>query len=135
MFKIVKLLQAKKLHSLKQEGDDPETKRNLEGKMKNVVVNKEALEGTNAQTTRNIPSYNASATTPQEAYPLDKIILKGEWSFLEDLYVLLQAESEISANYPSFVRNRMYKLQDIQVCSNCIYQYSEMKHSAFQIHI
>ena len=106
--------QAKKLLSLKQE-DDPETKKDLDGKMKNVVVNKEALESSNAQISRNIPTYNASATTPQEAYPLDKIILKGEWGFLEDLYFLLQAESEISANYPSFVRNRIYKLQDIQV--------------------
>ncbi|XP_022964095.1 DNA-directed RNA polymerase I subunit rpa49-like [Cucurbita moschata] len=119
--------QAKKLLSLKQE-DDPETKKDLDGKMKNVVVNKEALESSNAQISRNIPTYNASATTPQEAYPLDKIILKGEWGFLEDLYFLLQAESEISANYPSFVRNRIYKLQDIQdeeekkkLC--CIYSY------------
>lgn len=114
LFDIVNLLQAKKLHSLKQE-DDPDTKKDLDVKMKNVVVNKEALESTNAQIARNIPTYNASATTPQEAYPLDKIILKGEWSFLEDLYFLLQEEAEISANYPSFVRNRIYKLQDVQV--------------------
>ncbi|XP_023547949.1 DNA-directed RNA polymerase I subunit rpa49-like [Cucurbita pepo subsp. pepo] len=105
--------QAKKLHSLKQE-DDPDTKKDLDGKMKNVVVNKEALESTGAQIARNIPTYNVSATTPREAYPLDKIILKGEWSYLEDLYSLLQEEAEISAKYPSFVRNRIYKLQDVQ---------------------
>ena len=108
------MLQAKKLHSLKQE-DDPDTKKDLDGKMKNVVVNKEALESTGAQIARNIPTYNVSATTPREAYPLDKIILKGEWSYLEDLYSLLQEEAEISAKYPSFVRNRIYKLQDVQV--------------------
>ncbi|XP_022151610.1 DNA-directed RNA polymerase I subunit rpa49 [Momordica charantia] len=105
--------QAKKLHSLKQV-DDSDTQKDLDEKMKNVVVNKEALEGTNAEIARNIPTYNASATTPQEAYPLDKIILMGEWSYLEDVYSLLRAEAEISANYPSFVRNRIYKLQDIQ---------------------
>ncbi|KAA0059416.1 DNA-directed RNA polymerase I subunit rpa49 [Cucumis melo var. makuwa] len=105
--------QAQKLHALKQE-DDPETKNDLDGRMKNVVVNKEALEGTQAEIARNIPAYNASATTPQEVYPLDKIILKGEWSFLEDLYFRLRETAEINATYPSFVRNRIYKLQDIQ---------------------
>lgn len=114
LFDFVNLLQAKKLHSLKQV-DDSDTQKDLDEKMKNVVVNKEALEGTNAEIARNIPTYNASATTPQEAYPLDKIILMGEWSYLEDVYSLLRAEAEISANYPSFVRNRIYKLQDIQV--------------------
>lgn len=133
------LLQALKLHALKQE-DDPDTKKDLDVRMKNVVVNKEALEGTHAEIARNIPMYNASATTPEEAYPLDKIILKGEWSFLEDLYFRLQETAEISANYPSFVRNRIYKLQDIQVwCqegSTCyLYEYSEIKHSSFLIHI
>lgn len=134
------MLQAQKLHALKQE-DDPETKNDLDGRMKNVVVNKEALEGTQAEIARNIPAYNASATTPQEVYPLDKIILKGEWSFLEDLYFRLRETAEINATYPSFVRNRIYKLQDIQVrCQegsgcNCLYEYSEIKYSSFLIHI
>lgn len=103
------------MNSLRQ-ADDPDSLKNLDVQIKNIVVNKDALESTDAHTTRNILPYNSSATSPEEAYPLDKIILKGEWSFLEDIYELLQGGREVSLNaYPTFISNRIYKLRDIQV--------------------
>lgn len=90
--------------------------------MQNVLVNEKALESTESHVTRNIPPYNASATTPQEAYVLDQIILKGEWDHLEDIYnILQQGEAVNFSSYPSFIRNRMEKLKKIEVF---IYVYS-----------
>ncbi|EOA32331.1 hypothetical protein CARUB_v10015593mg [Capsella rubella] len=65
---------------------------------------------------RNIPPYDASATTPIKAYPLDKIIEEEEWDSLQDIYLLLQDESVAAAvnAYPLFVRNRLHKLRDIE---------------------
>lgn len=107
--------QAKKKHALNQE-DDPNSQKELDGKIKEVKINKEALESTNAHFARNVPPYDASATSPREAYPLDKIILTGEWGFLEDIFELLQVGAEVASNtYPTFVCNRIHKLQEIEV--------------------
>jgi len=108
-------LQAKKRLALKQD-EDPDTQRNLDVKMKSVSVNKSALESTESHVSRNIPPYDTSATTPQEAYVLDKIILKGEWDYLEDIYNNLHQEEEADfSSYPTFVRNRIEKLRKIKV--------------------
>lgn len=108
-------MQAKKKLALRQD-EDPDSQRNLDVKMKSVTVNKKALESTESHVSRNIPPYDASATTPQEAYILDKIILKGEWDYLEDIYNNLQRgeEADFSA-YPTFVRNRIERLRKIKV--------------------
>lgn len=108
-------LQAKKLHSLKLD-NDPDSQKDLDGKIKEVVINKEALESTEPQSILNIPPYNTAATSPEEAYPVDKIIFKGEWNFLKDIYELLQKETEVSWDaYPTFISNRIHKLRQIQV--------------------
>lgn len=109
------ILQAKKKLAIRQD-DDPESRKNLDLKMKNVVVNKKALESTDSHVSRNVPPYDASATTPQEAYVLDKIILKGEWDYLEDIYNILQQgeEADFSA-YPTFICNRIQRLKKIKV--------------------
>ncbi|XP_010465269.1 PREDICTED: DNA-directed RNA polymerase I subunit rpa49 [Camelina sativa] len=96
-------------------GDDAETQKFLDGKLNELDINTGALEGTSSTVARNIPPYDASATSPREAYPLDKIIEKGEWNFLGDIYRLLQQETEAAPeSYPFFVRNRLYKLRDIK---------------------
>ncbi|EOA30600.1 hypothetical protein CARUB_v10013731mg [Capsella rubella] len=96
-------------------GDDAETQKFLDGKLNELDINVGALESTSSNVARNIPPYDASATTSREAYPLEKIIEKGEWSFLEDIYRLLQQETEAATDaYPVFVRNRLYKLRDIK---------------------
>lgn len=108
------LLQAKKKEALKQE-EDPESQKDLDVKMKNVAVNKQALESTEAHVSRNLPPYDVSATTPEEAYPLEKIIPKVEWDYLEDIYNLLQREGADFKDYPTFVCNRIERLKMIQV--------------------
>ncbi|GMI63904.1 hypothetical protein like AT3G13940 [Hibiscus trionum] len=95
---------------LKKEAD-PESQKELEKKIGQVAFDKEALADTSAIITRNIPPHDVSATTPLEAYPLDKIILKGDWDFLGDIYKLLEAGEKVSSNaYPHFVCNRIRKL-------------------------
>jgi DNA-directed RNA polymerase I subunit RPA49 len=114
-FNFIITWQAKKKHSLNQE-DNPKSQEVLGERIKEVKIKKEALESTGANITRNVPPYDASATTPQEAYPLDKIILTGEWGFLEDIFELLEAGANVPPNtYPTFVCNRIHKLQEIQV--------------------
>lgn len=119
-FNSIIVLQAKKKHSLNQE-DDPNSQKVLDRKIKEVKINKEALigsDGAEASVARNIPPYVANATTPQEAYPLDKIILMGEWDYIADIFELLQEKPKLASNaYPTFVSNRIDKLQGIQVWS------------------
>lgn len=108
-------MQDKKRHALNL-GDDPEAQNFLESKLNKVNVKTSALESTSSIVARNIPPYDASAATPGEVYPLEKIIEKGEWNFLEDIYWLLQEETGAATDaYPVFVRNRLDKLRDIKV--------------------
>ncbi|KAI5445987.1 DNA-directed RNA polymerase I subunit rpa49 [Lathyrus oleraceus] len=98
-----------------RKDEEPEAKKNLDEKMKNVEVKGIALANTEAHVTRHIPPYNTSATTPQEAYVLDKIILSLEWNHLQDIYYLLPKGEEADfSGYPTFVRNRIDRLKKIQ---------------------
>ncbi|KAF8379204.1 hypothetical protein HHK36_028633 [Tetracentron sinense] len=108
------ITRANKLESLNQK-EDPSAQKDLDRKIEGVVINKEALESAGAYTARNIPPHDSTATTPEKAYPLEKIILKGEWDYLLDVLELIQSEAEIDTKaYPSFVCNRFHKLGEIQ---------------------
>ncbi|GMJ16067.1 hypothetical protein like AT3G13940 [Hibiscus trionum] len=99
---------------LKKEAD-AESQKALEKKIGEVAFDKEALANTSAVVARNIPPHDVSATTPLEAYPLDKIILKGDWDFLGDIHKLLQVGEEVASSaYPHFVCNRIRKLDATQ---------------------
>ncbi|PKI39886.1 DNA-directed RNA polymerase I subunit rpa49 [Punica granatum] len=106
------ITQAKKLQSLQQE-DDPNSQNDLDKKIKEVEINKEALESSGAEIARNIPPYNLAATDPKEAYPVEKIILGGEWDHITDILELVKWEKKLSPDdYPEFVRNRVHKLEE-----------------------
>uniref|UniRef100_A0A7N0RIN6 DNA-directed RNA polymerase I subunit rpa49 n=1 Tax=Kalanchoe fedtschenkoi TaxID=63787 RepID=A0A7N0RIN6_KALFE len=106
---------AKKLDALNQK-HAPEVVEELEKKMKDLKTNQKALELEGAAVNnRGVPHYNIDATTPQQAYPLDRIILEGEWDYLLDIYELVQAGSALDpSSYPSFVCNRAHRLKEIQ---------------------
>lgn len=108
------MLQAKKFQALRQEGD-PESQKDLDLKLKNVLVNKQALESTEAHISRNIPPHDVSATTPEQAYPLEKIIPNVEWDYLQDIYNLLQQDGADFNGYPTFICNRIERLKKIKV--------------------
>ncbi|KAJ4962851.1 hypothetical protein NE237_022790 [Protea cynaroides] len=85
-------------------------------KIEGLVINKEDLDNSISYTAWNIPSHDSTATIPEKAYPLDKIIFKGEWDYLLDVLELLQSGAEIRPNsHPSFVCNRIHRLMEIQV--------------------
>lgn len=95
--------------------EDPRSQEVLDKKIEGVVVNREALDSAVGHNALNLPPHNASATTPQEAYPLDRIILRGEWDYLLDIFNLVEEGAEVLPDaYPMFVRNRIHKLKDIQ---------------------
>ncbi|CAJ2648608.1 unnamed protein product [Trifolium pratense] len=95
--------------------EEPEAKENLAEKMKNVEVKESVLANTEAHVTRHIPPYNASATTPQEAYVLDQIILSEEWNHLQDIYYTLRkGEAADFSIYSTFIRNRIDRLKKIE---------------------
>ncbi|GAB4852850.1 hypothetical protein Ancab_017047 [Ancistrocladus abbreviatus] len=103
---------AEKLWKLKQKEDAEQA---INQKLGEGIVDKEALASTSAEVSRNIPPHDLSATTPEKAYPLEKIILKGEWDYLLDIWELLLAGEEIRLDvYPSFICNRVYKLDLIK---------------------
>ena len=86
--------------------------------MADAKVNAKALEVGVASTSsaRNIPPHDLSATIPQQAYPLEKIILKGEWRYLLDIAEILQEGKSITPeSYPVFVCNRIHKIDEVKV--------------------
>ncbi|KAK1362779.1 DNA-directed RNA polymerase I subunit rpa49 [Heracleum sosnowskyi] len=102
----------KKMDSLRQK-QDPRSEQDLEKSLEDVKVNTEALDAgrTNA---RNIPFHDMSASAPEKAYPLEKIIEKGEWDYLSDLFNITQGAEVTPDSYPIFVCNRVHKLKDIK---------------------
>ncbi|XVF51984.1 hypothetical protein PTKIN_Ptkin04bG0228500 [Pterospermum kingtungense] len=100
--------------ALKKEVNS-ESQKELDKKIEHINFDKEALGNTSALIARNIPPHDSTATTPVEAYPLDRIIFKGDWDYLGDVYNILQAGGEVPSNsYPQFVRNRIDKLYAIR---------------------
>ncbi|CAA7035644.1 unnamed protein product [Microthlaspi erraticum] len=96
-------------------GADPDALDSDERKLTEADLNTSALESTDANVSRNIPPHDVSATAPEKAYPIEKIIDTGEWKFLQDIYdpvedVIRTATDE----YPLFVRNRLDKLRGIK---------------------
>ncbi|VFR00163.1 unnamed protein product [Cuscuta campestris] len=103
----------KKLETLRQ-GADAGGEHVIEG---SKLENQGALEevAVTGDNDRNIPPYDLAAATPETAYPLHKIILKGEWDYLTDIFDLSEAGERISPEaFPSFVCNRMHTLADIK---------------------
>lgn len=107
-------MQNKKYDSLRQN-QDPRSEQDLDKSLEDVKINTEALDAgsTNA---RNIPFHDMSASAPEKAYPLEKIIEKGEWDYLGDLLNITQGSEVTPDDFPIFVCNRVNKLKDIKVC-------------------
>ncbi|CAL5443790.1 unnamed protein product [Camellia sinensis] len=106
--------QDKKRRTLYRK-ENPETQEELDRKIEGIKINKEALESVGSHNARNVPPHDTSATTPQMAYPVDMIIFAGEWDYLGDILELLHVGAEVAPNvYPSFVYNRLHKLERIK---------------------
>ncbi|GFP85712.1 DNA-directed RNA polymerase i subunit rpa49 [Phtheirospermum japonicum] len=99
-----------------RQTEEPGMEGNMEQKLKGIKINPEAIEAIpSTANERNIPPYDVEATSPDMAYPLDQIILKGDWKFLEDIFELVEAGSDVSYDvYPSFVCNRVHKIGNIK---------------------
>ncbi|KAK8952141.1 hypothetical protein KSP39_PZI003216 [Platanthera zijinensis] len=111
----------KKWRSTRAQQDDPLVPKPLEGGT-NDNLDDRASKDIKEPLFRNIPPYDSSALTPEDAYPLHKIISKGERIYLNDILETLESmpkashDPEYWANnhYPSFVVNRLHKLIKIQ---------------------
>lgn len=96
----------------RRQKEDPSAQEELNQILEETPVDKSALISSTLDTSRSIPPYDLSATTPEKAYLLDKIISKGEWEYVKDILELLQAGKEIKSDvYPSFVCNRLYRVE------------------------
>lgn len=92
--------------------DNPDAENDEGKKLEGVEINKDALESATTFVSSNIPPHDPCATSPQMAYPLEKIILKGEWDYLLDIFELLQEGQKVSPPaYPVFVCNRIRNLK------------------------
>lgn len=110
---VQKLLENTELESLPQK-QDPISKKDSEKSLEEVKVNTEALKAAGNINLFNIPYYDMSASTPDKAYPLEKIIEKEEWDCLGDLLNLSPGAKLTPDAYPIFVCNRVQKLDDIK---------------------
>lgn len=107
------ITKAKKVEALYKK-EDPSTQMNMEVKLKKIKINKEVIESAGSHNVRNIPFHDLNATTPDLAYPLDKIIANSDWDFLLDILEYIQSGEDLTPYYPSFVRNRVHKLASIE---------------------
>ncbi|KAK9089428.1 hypothetical protein Scep_028510 [Stephania cephalantha] len=106
--------QVKKQATLKQK-EEPSAQENLKNKLEDISINKEAIGSVEVSTARNIPPHDTTATIPEKAYPLEKIIYEGEFRYVLDFLERVESETKIEASvYPSFVCNRAHKLLEIQ---------------------
>ncbi|KAK9142158.1 hypothetical protein Syun_011558 [Stephania yunnanensis] len=106
--------QVKKQATLKQK-EEPGAQENLKNKLEDISINKEAIGSVEVSTSRNIPPHDTTATIPEKAYPLEKIIYEGEFRYVLDFLERVESENKIEASvYPSFVCNRAHKLLEIQ---------------------
>lgn len=94
---------------------DPDSQKDLNETIEKLVTNKDAL-GTETHNARNIPPHNLVASSPEQAYPLDQIIVEGDHRFLLDVYQHFQKGEVAWTAYPKFISNRVHKLGDIEVC-------------------
>ncbi|KAL8120448.1 uncharacterized protein LOC141724755 isoform X2 [Apium graveolens] len=102
-----------KLESLSQK-QDPMSNKDLEKSLGQVKEKTKALKANGNTSFRNIPFYDKSASTPDKAYPLEKIIEKEEWDCLGDLLNFPPGAKLTPDAYPIFVCNRVQKLEDIK---------------------
>ncbi|GJW77532.1 DNA-directed RNA polymerase I subunit RPA49 [Tanacetum coccineum] len=110
---------------------DLKAQADLNSKMADAKVNAKVLEVGAATTSnaRNIPPHDLLATRPRQAYPLEKIIFKGEWKYLLDIAEILKEEKDITPeSYPVFVCNRIHKINEAKDEEErkslaCIYSY------------
>ncbi|MCO5557759.1 hypothetical protein L7F22_011330 [Adiantum nelumboides] len=87
-----------------------------------VLTTEEALRQANAAVKRNIPPFDLTATTPERAYILDKIITLKEQDSLNDIELLKSAigkQEKISQlreekAYPEFVLKRLFIMRNIE---------------------
>lgn len=110
------MLQNTKIESLSQK-QDPVSNKDLEKSLEQVKDNTEALKADRKTNFHIILFYDKSATTPDKAYPLEKIIEKEEWDCLGDLLNFPPGAKLTPDAYPIFVCNRVQKLEHIKVCT------------------
>ncbi|KAK4410804.1 hypothetical protein Sango_0153400 [Sesamum angolense] len=99
-----------------RQTEDPEMQQNLEHKIKGIKINTQALEAiASTSNARNTPPYDLEATAAHKAYPLDKIILKGNGiTFLIFLSLQMLDHNFTPDLYPTFVCNRVHQLETIK---------------------
>ncbi|KAI3855116.1 hypothetical protein MKX03_018510, partial [Papaver bracteatum] len=96
--------------------EDEETQKQMGEKIKKLKVLANATAGDDSEPARNIPYHDTTAETPERAYPIEKIISKGENEILQKaLHYLFYTEKIALEAFPIFVRNRIQKMKEIEV--------------------
>ncbi|KAI3984490.1 hypothetical protein MKX01_033983 [Papaver californicum] len=94
--------------------EDAETQKEMGEKIKNLKVLVSATASDDSQPARNIPYHDTTAETPEKAYPLEKIISKGETDILQKALNSLLSKEKLSPDaFPVFVCNRVQKVKEI----------------------
>ncbi|KNA24668.1 hypothetical protein SOVF_013550 [Spinacia oleracea] len=92
--------------------EDPDVMPEINDILEETPIDATALKSSSSDTPHSVPPHDLSATTPEKAYLLEKIILKGEWEYVKDVMELLQSGQEVKPDvYPSYVCNRCYKVE------------------------
>ncbi|KAL8118777.1 uncharacterized protein LOC141723945 [Apium graveolens] len=113
MYSTKKTVARNKKYDSLHQNQDPISEQDLDKSLEDVKVNTEALDA-GCSNARNIPFHDMFASAPEKAYPLEKIIGKGEWDYLGDLLNITRGSEVMPDTYPTFVCNRVHKLKTIK---------------------
>lgn len=108
-------MQDNKWRSLKEQRNDPSAYEDIDLGISETNVN--ANDRQEPVLVRNIPPYDPTADTSENAYLLDEIIPKSMREHLLEIVRHFESGEISSKGYGSFVSKRVHKLKELQVIS------------------
>lgn len=110
---------------MEDQRNNPDAQACAQDQMKDIQINRTANENT-AQVILNVPPHDLSASSPEKAYLINKIIPKDEWKYLNNILEMVNSGKDLdttsefyrSGAFPCFVVNRIGKIRDSKVMPN-----------------
>ncbi|KAH9536462.1 hypothetical protein CY35_16G000700 [Sphagnum magellanicum] len=100
------------------DADEIETLFQEAGQNDALLTTDQVLQQANMSLSRNVPPHDVTATTPEGAYPLDRLIMQEEWKALDVKEIKVAAKKSSaeealrqSDTYPNFVLSRLRRIR------------------------
>jgi DNA-directed RNA polymerase I subunit RPA49 len=121
VFSIMQALQAERgvvMEEALGDAEEIETLFQEAGQNDALLTTDQVLQQANLSLSRNLPPHDVTATTPEGAYPLDRLIMQEEWKALDVKEIKVAAKKSSaeealrhSDTYPNFVLSRLQRIR------------------------